>query len=65
MADTILSIPAPSPKVKEKTAFSSIKPMGSLFEQTLALTFDSIIILVMDIEKITSDSMFENHANLE
>jgi 6-phospho-3-hexuloisomerase len=65
IADTILSIPAPSPKVKEKTAFSSIQPMGSLFEQTLALTLDSIIILLMDIEKITSDSMFENHANME
>ena len=65
IADTVLTIPAPSPKVKEKTAFSSIQPMGSLFEQTLALTLDSIIILLMDIKEITSDSMFENHANME
>jgi len=66
LADCVVQIPAPSPKAHRNKALSrSIQPMGSLFEQSLLLLLDSIVLLLMDKEKINSDEMFESHANLE
>ena len=47
MADLVITIPAPTPKLKNETGFTSIQPMGSLFEQSLLLTLDMIIMLLM------------------
>jgi len=65
LADCIVRIPAVSPKAAGADANSSIQPMGSLFEQSLFLFFDLLILDLM--EKIGSDStaMFGRHANLE
>jgi len=66
LADCVIQIPAPSPKVQsEKPLSKSIQPMGSLFEQSLLLLLDSIVLLLMDKENLSSDEMFANHANLE
>ncbi|MDL2252451.1 6-phospho-3-hexuloisomerase [Ruminococcaceae bacterium OttesenSCG-928-I18] len=65
LADEVVRIPAPSPKVKEDTGFSSIQPMGSLFEQAQLLFYDAVILELMQKSGKTSDVMFGLHANLE
>jgi len=46
LADIIIRIPAPTPKIEQDTGFTSIQPMGSLFEQSLLLTLDAVILLL-------------------
>lgn len=65
LADVVLTIPAPSPKVNRDLGFRSVQPMGSLFEQSLLLTLDAIILLLMEKTGETPESMFNRHANLE
>jgi len=65
LADIVLTIPAPSPKIQKKTGFTSIQPMGSLFEQSLLLILDAVILMLMQRQHKTSDTMFTRHANLE
>ena len=65
LADCVVVIDAPTAKSQQKTAVTSIQPMGSLFEQSLLLYFDSIILSLMERENLTSDIMFRLHANLE
>ena len=65
VAEVILTIPAPTPKIDRDLGFRSVQPMGSLFEQSLLLTLDAIILLLMDRTEKTPESMFTRHANLE
>ena len=65
LADIVVKIPAPTPKVKTKSEFTSIQPMGSLFEQSLLLFFDTIILKLMEKQGKDSNTMFSRHANLE
>lgn len=65
IADVIITIPAPTPKIEKDTGFKSIQPMGSLFEQSLLLTFDAVILMLMDRSTKDSSTMFTRHANLE
>jgi len=65
LADSVVVIPAPSPKVQRELHISSIQPMGSLFEQSLLLTLDAFILLLMERQQKTPDLMFTRHANLE
>jgi len=65
LAGIVLTIPAPSPKIQKETVFTSIQPMGSLFEQSLLLILDAIILMLMERQNKTSDTMFTRHANLE
>jgi 6-phospho-3-hexuloisomerase len=65
LADIVLTIPAPSPKIQKETGFTSIQPMGSLFEQSLLLLLDAVILILMEKQHKTSDTMFTRHANLE
>ncbi len=65
IADIIITIPAPSPKVQGETGFRSIQPMGALFEQSMALTLDTLLLLLMSKTNESSDTMFTRHANLE
>ena len=65
LADIIIRIPAPTPKIEQDTGFASIQPMGSLFEQSLLLALDSIILMLMEKSDKDSDKMFARHANLE
>jgi 6-phospho 3-hexuloisomerase len=67
LADVIVQIPGETPKkvTKDQDLVTSIQPMGSLFEQLSWLTYDSIILNLMDVLNETTDTMFPRHANLE
>jgi 6-phospho-3-hexuloisomerase len=65
LADLVITIPAPTPKLNNEHGFTSIQPMGSLFEQSLLLTLDMIIMLLMVESNKDSAMMFQRHANLE
>lgn len=65
LADVVLTLPAPSPKINRDLGFRSVQPMGSLFEQSLLLILDAIILLLMEKTGKTPESMFNRHANLE
>ena len=64
LADVSVIIPAPS-KEKSQSTFTTIQPMASLFEQSLLLIFDSIILALIDVSDKTNDEMFKKHSNLE
>ena len=55
-----------SPKLKNKgISITSTQPMGSAFEQMMFLTYDGIIMELMDRMGQTSDEMFLRHADFE
>jgi 6-phospho-3-hexuloisomerase len=65
LADVTVVLPGVSPKLRTATAVTSIQPMGSAFEQIAFLTYDAIILELMDVLHESSDAMFSRHANLE
>ena len=67
LADGALVLPCPSPKMDAAAMeiLDSAQPMGSLFEQSLLLTLDAIVMTLMDDAHLTCDDLFANHANLE
>jgi len=66
LADRVIEIPTPSPKVVgAETKGRSIQPMGSLFEQSLFILLDCLVLLIMKEENLTSEEMFTRHANME
>jgi 6-phospho-3-hexuloisomerase len=65
LADATVVLPGVSPKLRTATTITSIQPMGSAFEQISFLTYDAIILELMDAMNQTTDSMFPRHANLE
>lgn len=65
IADVVVRIPAPTPKSSSAGQAASIQPMGSLFEQSLLLFLDILILQLMAKTSIDSSAMFKRHANLE
>lgn len=65
LANIVLTLPAPTPKIAEETGHKSMQPMGALFEQSLLLTLDAFIILIMERLDERADRMYARHANLE
>ena len=65
MANVIVKIDAPSPKAVKEGDIVSIQPMGNLFEQSLLLYLDILVMVLMDRMNINKDNMFARHANLE
>ncbi len=65
LADVTVVLPGVSPKLRTGTTITSIQPMGSAFEQIAFLTYDAIILELMDAADQTGESMFARHANLE
>lgn len=65
LADNIVQLPGVSPKVTALSDITSIQPMGSAFEQISMLTYDAIVLELMDQLGETTESMFERHANFE
>lgn len=65
LADSILVLPGitKDENQREKNAFS--QPMGSSFEQLAFLTFDSLILNLMDETGENSETMFARHADFE
>jgi 6-phospho-3-hexuloisomerase len=65
MADLVITINAPTSKGAKIEGVASIQPMGSLFEQSLLICLDYIVLILMDKKQITGEEMFARHANLE
>ena len=65
IADVVLTIPAPTPKIEQDLGFSSVQPLGSLFEQSLMLTLDALVVVLMGKSGKEAEAMFARHANLE
>jgi 6-phospho-3-hexuloisomerase len=65
LADAVVRIPAPTPKADGDDGFTSVQPMGSLFEQSLLIFLDIVVMRLMGTKAIASAAMFERHANLE
>jgi 6-phospho-3-hexuloisomerase len=64
LADITVKLPG-SPKDQSDSTYKTIQPMGSLFEQTLLLFYDAIILRIMEKKGLDSNTMFGRHANLE
>lgn len=62
LADGVLVIPAKS-KVSQKSV--SKQPMGSLFEQSSLMLYDSLVLSLMEHLGENNESMTKRHANIE
>lgn len=63
LADIVVEVPAQAKA--DGNSGKSIQPMGSLFEQSLLVFFDSLILKLMETKEIGSQTMYGRHANLE
>jgi 6-phospho-3-hexuloisomerase len=64
MADMTVKLPG-SPKDQSEGDYKTIQPMGSLFEQTLLLFCDAVILRFMEKKGLDTNKMYGRHANLE
>jgi 6-phospho-3-hexuloisomerase len=64
-ADVVVHIPAATPKLPSRDQRPTVLPMGASFELALALLLDLVTLQLMDETGVTSERMFERHANLE
>ena len=62
LSDSMITIDASS---KTTRSDASVQPMGSLFEQSIAILLDIIVLCLMEKHGISSDDMYRNHSNLE
>lgn len=65
LADAVVVLPGVSPKLQGTAQVTSVQPMGSAFEQISFLTYDAIILELMQQMGETTDTMFPRHADLE
>lgn len=63
LADIRIEIPAQAKS--DGATGKSIQPMGSLFEQSLLVFYDAMILRFMEKKGLKSDAMYGRHANLE
>lgn len=54
-----------APKDQQEGSHRTIQPMGSLFEQSLLLTYDAVILRLMEMKELDTHTMYGHHANLE
>ncbi|MCX6089967.1 MAG: SIS domain-containing protein [Candidatus Atribacteria bacterium] len=64
LADVILNVPAAVYRGGLNTV-PSIQPMGCLFEQSLYICFDLLVLLLADKMKVTGEEMEHRHRNVE
>ncbi|MQR94888.1 6-phospho-3-hexuloisomerase [Fictibacillus phosphorivorans] len=64
LADITVRLPGIT-KDRSQGDFKTIQPMGSLFEQTMLLIYDAIILRFMEKKGLDSNKMYGKHANLE
>jgi 6-phospho-3-hexuloisomerase len=64
LADFIVKLPG-APKDPSENQYKTIQPMGSLFEQTMLLFYDALILRFMEKKGLNSNKMYGKHANLE
>ena len=65
MADVCVVIPAFTDKVDDPTLKRPILPGGSMFEQSVLLLGDTIVLPLAEKMNIPTDRFFSRHANLE
>jgi len=66
LADQLILVPAPSLMMYEgERDHTSIQPMGTLFEQSLLILCDSLILRMMRQSGVSAAHMLGRHANLE
>ncbi|MBN1346886.1 MAG: 6-phospho-3-hexuloisomerase [Phycisphaerae bacterium] len=65
LADVTVHLPAPTPKARVGSASESIQPMGSLFEQSLLLFGDAVVLLLSAALEQDHEQMWRRHTNLE
>ncbi len=66
MADHCVVIPAPSYMAYEGSPrLTSVQPLGTLFEQSMFILCDSLILTLMQRMGVSAVEMLERHANLE
>ncbi len=65
LGSEVIQISAPTPKSSNKNNFNSVQPMGSLFEQSLLIYLDALVLEIMDRKNLNGAAMFSRHANLE
>ncbi|SHI62804.1 6-phospho-3-hexuloisomerase [Propionispora hippei] len=63
-ADIVVQVPAVTKEAADTRSITA-QPMGSLFEQSILLLMDAIIVRLMELQEKTSTAMFSRHANLE
>lgn len=64
LADLVVQLPG-VPKEQTASADETVQPMGSLFEQTMLLFYDALILQIMEEKQLDSQTMYGKHANLE
>lgn len=64
LADAVVKLPG-LPKDQASGDHSTIQPMASLFEQTLLIFYEAIILRLMEKTGLDSSRMYGRHANLE
>ena len=65
IADVVIEINTASPKVAKEDQIVSQQPMASLFEQSEGVFLDISIMMLMDVRKMDSVTMYGRHANME
>ena len=65
MADLIVVIPAPVRESHEEGAVDTIQPMASLFEQSLLLLLETIVLILKERLQRDERTMMARHSNLE
>lgn len=63
MADASIILKAPGKK-QQDSRFSSVQPMASLFEQSILIAGDAIVLGLME-QGTGNEEMFSRHSNLE
>lgn len=64
LANYTVKLPG-SPKDQNNGDYQTLQPMASLFEQTMLVFYDAVILRLMEKTGQTTQLMFGNHANLE
>jgi 6-phospho-3-hexuloisomerase len=66
LSDRQVVIPAPSFRIMDELHDSrSVQPLGTLFEQSMLILCDSLILGLMQRTRVSAKQMFAHHANLE
>ena len=65
LADVVLVLPGTTKEENDRETASFAQPMGSAFEQLAFLTFDGMVLNLMDELGETSETMFKRHADFE
>jgi 6-phospho-3-hexuloisomerase len=64
ISDVAVKLPGAS-KDQANSSYKTIQPMGALYEQTLLLYCDAVILKMMQKQELDTNTMFGRHANLE